>query len=70
MTNHGQGLERVASENFIYLGELGGVAPVVYNNCIYALGKEEFFPSSFGYVFPEKSPYLPFVNNRLVYMIK
>ena len=58
--SHAEGLRRVKEQdNYIYLGEITGVAPVVYKDCDYALGKEEFFPSSFGLVFPEDSPYLP-----------
>ena len=45
-------------------GELGGVAPVIYVDCDYALGTEEFFPSSFGLVFPENSPLLPIFNEQ------
>lgn len=60
VSSHSEGLRRVKEEaNYIYLGEMTGVAPVVYADCEYALGKEEFFPSSFGLVFPEDSPYLP-----------
>ncbi|KAK2152669.1 hypothetical protein LSH36_322g05030 [Paralvinella palmiformis] len=68
--SHIEGLQRVTNDNYIYLGELGGVAPVVYNNCIYAVGREEFFPSSFAFVFPEKSPYLPFINKKMIALIE
>ena len=45
-------------------GELGGVAPVIYSDCDYAMGSEKFFPSSFALIFPENSPLLPIINEQ------
>ncbi len=39
----------------------------VFSDCDYALGKEEFFPSSFAFVFPEDSPYLPVFDTMYVF---
>lgn len=61
--NHGDGLERVMRDNFIYMGELSGVAPVVYKDCRYAIGSEEFFPSGYAFAFPKDDPYLPLFND-------
>ena len=47
-------------------GELGGVAPVIYTDCDYVLGEEEFFPSNFGLIFPTHSPLIPIFNEKFV----
>ena len=62
--NHRAGLERVMTDNFIYMGELSGVAPIVFNDCRYAIGSEEFFPSGYAFAFPKDDPYLPLFNER------
>ncbi|KAI0233279.1 Glutamate receptor ionotropic, kainate 2 [Lamellibrachia satsuma] len=61
--NHEEGIERVKKGNYIYLGEMTGVAPLIYDDCQFAVAKETFYPSSFAFVMPEKSPYLPVFNN-------
>ena len=60
--NHGEGIERVKKGNYIYLGEMSGVAPLIYDDCQFAVAKETFFPSSFAFVMSENSPYLPAFN--------
>ncbi len=62
--NHIAGLAKAKENNYVYLGEKGGVAPIVYKDCDYVMGKEEFFPSSFAFVFPENSSYLQIFNKR------
>ena len=36
----------------------------VYTDCNYALAKREFFLSSFAFIFPEDSAYLPVFNSK------
>ena len=62
--NHAHGLERALKENYVYIGEMSGVAPKVYSDCRYTVAKETFFPSSFAFVFPEDSPYIPLISDR------
>ena len=64
--NHEEGIERVKKGNYIYLGEMTGVAPLIYNDCQFAVAKETFYPSSFAFIMPEKSPYLPVFNSMYV----
>ena len=65
VSTHQEGLQRVKKvDKYIYIAELSGVTAVAYNDCIYALGKEEFFPSSYGWVFPENSLLLSAFNEK------
>ena len=60
-----EGLERVKNaESYIFITEFSDVVAVAYEDCDYAVGKEEFFPTSFAWVFPENSPLLQAFNNK------
>lgn len=60
--SHAEGIKKVMKGNYIYLGEMTGVAPLIYKDCQFAVAKETFFPSSFAFVMSENSPYLPAFN--------
>ena len=60
--SHAEGIERVKKGKYIYLGEMTGVAPLIYDDCDFAVARETFFPSSFGFITTDNSPYLPSFN--------
>ena len=45
------------------------IASLIENDCSFSVSLDEFYPSSFAFVFPERSPYLPSINELLVHYI-
>lgn len=68
VSSHNAGVDRVKSENYIYIGETSGVIKRVYSDCTLAIGKEKFFPSSFGFVIPENSSLQTYFDERIMQM--
>ncbi|KAK2190986.1 hypothetical protein NP493_63g02027 [Ridgeia piscesae] len=56
-------IKKLEKGNYIYLGETTLLNTVSYTDCRFIVAKETFFPSSFAFVVPENSPYLPAFNN-------
>ena len=59
-----EGMARVLKEDYVFLEEVSAIAPIAFNDCRYIIGKKEFSPDNFAFVFPKNSPYLPAVNKR------
>ncbi|CAD5111301.1 DgyrCDS619 [Dimorphilus gyrociliatus] len=68
VSSHSAGVDRVRAEKYIYIGETSGVIKQVYSDCTLAIGKEKFFPSSFGFVIPENSSLQTYFDERILQM--
>ena len=55
-------IKKIEKGNYIFLGETTAIKTVTYTDCRFIVAKETFFPSSFAFVMPENSPYLPAFN--------
>ena len=53
--------EQVLSEKFIFIADETIVN--AYKGCNMVVGEESFYPSPYGFVFPEDSPYVPIFND-------
>ena len=55
-------IKKIKKGNYMYLGETTAIKTIMYTDCRFVVAKETFFPTSFAFVMPENSPYLPAFN--------
>ena len=63
MSSHVTGVAKAKGENYVYMGEKSGVTILTREDCNFVIGRQEFFPSTFAFVLPEDSLYLPYFND-------
>ena len=59
-----EAIQRVKDENYVFICERTEVIHYAFSDCNLVLGKEEFYPSSYAFIFPEKSPYISVFNKK------
>ena len=64
VANQAEGLGKVRSERYGYIGEKTPMLTDVSTDCTLAFIREEFFKSGFGFAMPEGWPYTKYFSNK------